>query len=57
MIFCNKKNNAVYMLEKFRKKLISEEHFFKSNIYLYLFEKSFTLNSQKFDIVQLYENL
>ena len=56
-LFCKKKNNAIYILEKFRKRLISEEHLFKSNIYLYLIEKSFTLDSQKFNIVQLYENL
>ena len=60
MLCCIKKNkNVVYILEQFRKKLLSEEHFFKANIFLCLAEKILPLESigKKIDLVGLYENL
>ena len=60
MLCCiKKKKNLVYILEQFRKKLISEEHFFKANIFLCLAEKFLPLNSigKRIDLVELYENL
>ena len=60
VIFCIRKNkNAVFVLEQFRKKLLSEEHFFRTNIFLCLAEKFIPLNNigKKIDIVELYENL
>ena len=58
-LFCYKKsNNYVLILKKFRRKLLSEEHFFRSQNYLYLFEKYFDLReSKKIDIIELYKNL
>ena len=60
MLCCiRKKRNAIFVLEQFRKKLLSEEHFFRTNIFLCLAEKFLPLNSigRKIDIVELYENL
>ena len=60
ILFCIRRNkNAVYVLEQFRKKLLSEEHLFRTNIFLCLAEKFLPLNSigKKIDIVELYENL
>ena len=57
---CLKKSqNLIYVLEQFRKKLLSEEHFFKINIFLCLAEKYLPFNriEKKIDIVELYENL
>ena len=57
--FCYKKPKNYYLtLGKFRKKLLSEEHFFRTHNYLYLFEKCFDIQeSKKIDIVELYKNL
>ena len=59
-IFCffEEKRNAIYILKQFRKKLLSEEHFFRTNILLCLAEKNVKVNgSENVDIVQLYKNL
>ena len=55
----NKKGKLFYILTSFRKKLLSEEHFFKANIFLCLAEKILPLDSigKKIDLVELYENL
>ena len=57
--FCYKRpNDYFFILNKFRRKLLSEEHFFRSQNYLYLFEKYFDLReSKKIDIIELYKNL
>ena len=57
--FCVKRpKNYFFILKNFRKKLLSEEHFFRSQNYLYLFEKYFDLReSKKIDIIELYKNL
>ena len=52
------KKNVVYVLEKFRKKLLSEEHFFRTNLFLCLAEKKVELNNiGNVDLIQLYQNL
>ena len=58
-LFCYKKPRHYYLtLTMFRKKLLSEEHFFRTHNYLYLFEKCFDLQeSKKIDIIELYKNL
>ena len=58
-ILCYKKPRHYYRtLTKFRKKLLSEEHFFRTHNFLYLFEKCFDIQeSQKIDIIELYKNL
>ena len=58
-LFCYKKPRNYYLtLLTFRKKLLSEEHFFRTHNYLYLFEKCFDFQeSQKIDIIELYKNL
>jgi hypothetical protein len=58
-LFCYKEPRNYYIsMENFRKKLLSEEHFFRTHNYLYLFEKSFELQeSKKIDIIELYKNL
>jgi hypothetical protein len=57
--FCDKRAKRYhYVMEKFRVKLLSEEHFFRTHNYLYLFEKCFDLQeSKKIDIIELYKNL
>jgi len=57
--FCNKRAKRYhYVMDKFRVKLLSEEHFFRTHNYLYLFEKCFDLQeSKKIDIIELYKNL
>ena len=57
--FCFQKAKMYhYILDKFRKKLLSEEHFFRTHNYLYLFEKCFDIQeSKKIDIIELYKNL
>lgn len=57
--FCDKRAKRYhYVMDKFRVKLLSEEHFFRTHNYLYLFEKCFDLEeSQKIDIIELYKNL
>ena len=53
-----KKGKTFYIINKFRRKLISEEHIFKSHIFLYYFEKYFDLKkSEKIDIAELYSYL
>ena len=56
---CKKENNNVFfVLQNFRKKLLSKEHFFKIQNSLYLIEKCFGLKETKiFDVVELYKNL
>ena len=58
-LFCYKEPRNYYKtMENFRKKLLSEEHFFRTHNYLYLFEKYFDLQeSKKIDIIELYKNL
>ena len=58
-LFCYKRPRNYYLtLTSFRKKLLSEEHFFRTHNYLYLFEKCFDLQeSKKIDIIELYKNL
>ena len=52
------KKNVVYILEKFRKKLLSEEHLFRTNLFLCLAEKKVELNNiGNVDLIQLYQNL
>ena len=57
--FCSSKNNqsGVYVLEHFRKKLLSEEHFYRSHLNLYLLEKYFDMEQEKADILELFKNL
>ena len=58
LLFYKKPRNYYSILEQFRKKLLSEEHFFRTHNFLYLFEKSFDLQeSKKIDIIELYKNL
>ena len=58
-LFCYKEPRNYYkIMENFRIKLLSEEHFFRTHNYLYLFEKYFDLQeSKKIDIIELYKNL
>ena len=58
-LFSNKKNkqNGVYILNHFRKKLLSEEHFYRSHLNLYLLEKYFDMEQEKADILELFKNL
>ena len=58
-LLCYKKPKNYYLtLIRFRKKLLSEEHFFRTHNYLYLFEKCFDIQeSEKIDIIELYKNL
>ena len=56
---CNKKKkiNGIYILDIFRKKLISEEHLYRAHINLYSLEKYFGMEKEKVDILELYKNL
>ena len=55
---CNKKKkNTANILERFRRKLISEEHLYRSHINLYSLEKYFETQKKKIDILELYKNL
>lgn len=46
------------VLNRFREKLLSEEHLFRINIFLYHLEKYFNIKeTDKIDILELYENL
>ena len=58
-LLCYKRPKSYYsVLSRFRTKLLSEEHFFRTHNYLYLFEKCFDIQeSQKIDIIELYKNL
>jgi hypothetical protein len=57
--FCYKREKKFYyVLNNFRQKLLSEEHFFKTQNSIYLFEKYLDIQeSQKIDIIELYKNL
>ena len=51
-------NKSFDLINKFRNKLLSEEHFFRSFINLYLLEKIFQIDElHKFEINELYNNL
>ena len=57
-VFSNKYENKLWLLKKFRKKLLSEEHLYRAFINLYLIQKIFQIDeSHKFDINELYNNL
>ena len=53
----NNNKNGVYILDHFRKKLLSEEHFYRSHLYLYLLEKYFEIEQEKADIYELFKSL
>ena len=47
-----------YIIKKFRKKLLSEEHIFRTHIFLYYFKQFFdVMESEKIDITELYNYL
>ena len=53
-----KRGKVFYIINKFRKKLISEEHLFNNQIFLYYLEKYFDINeSEKIDFMELYNYL
>ena len=53
-----KKELPFYILGNFRKKLLSEEHFCRNQVLVYYLKKYFDIEeSQKIDIIELYENL
>ena len=56
---CNKrKESSIDLIYNFRKRLLSEEHLYKTHINLYLLEKIFQIEDQyKFDPNELYNNL
>ena len=57
---CHKKEEyrSFDLINKFRNKLLSEEHLFRSFINLYLLEKIFQIDEpHKFEINELYNNL
>ena len=57
-LFFNKtKQNGLYILEHFRRKLLSEEHFYRSHLNLYLLVKYFDMEQEKADIFELFKNL
>ena len=52
------RNKPFYIINSFREKLLSEEHLFRSHVYLYYLEKYFgVLESGKVDITELYNYL
>lgn len=52
------KKRIFFVLKIFRKKVLSEEHIFRSNIILYHLEKYFDIKeTKKIDILDLYENM
>lgn len=52
------KKRGFEVLNKFRQKLLGEEHLFRTNIFLYHIEKYFNIKERdKIDIYELYENL
>ena len=53
-----KKGRSFNILNKFRKKLLSEEHIFRAHVFLYYLEKYFDIEeTQKVDITELYSYL
>ena len=59
LFFCNMKSgNKIYLINRFRNKLLSEEHLYKSHINLYLLQKIFQIEeTYKMDFKELYDNL
>ena len=52
------KKRIFFILNNFRKKILGEEHIFKSNIILFYLEKYFDIQeNKKIDVLDLYENL
>ena len=51
------KHDAIYIFEQFRKKLLSEEHNFRTSIFLCLNEKILVEPKRKIDLNELYDNL
>ena len=52
------KKRIFFVLKIFRKKVLSEEHIFRSNIILYHLEKYFDIKeTKKIDVLDLYENM
>jgi hypothetical protein len=52
------KYGLFYVLDKNMKKLISEEHLYKSNIISYYLEHYFDIKEEKkIDLIELYKNL
>ena len=51
------KKNAIYIFEQFRKKLLSEEHNFRTSMFLCFSEKIFVEHKRKIDLIELYDNL
>ena len=52
------KKRAFYILDKFRRKILGEDHVFRTNLFLYQLKKYFNIKeSEKVDIFELYENL
>jgi len=52
------KKRIFYILDKFRKKILGEDHVFRTNLFLYQLKKYFNIKeSEKVDIYELYENL
>ena len=59
LFLCNKrKESSIDLIYNFRKRLLSEEHLYKTHINLYLLEKIFQIDEQyKFEPNELYNNL
>ena len=59
LFFCNvKSENKIYLINRFRNKLLSEEHLYKSHINLFLLQKIFQIEeTYKLDFKELYDNL
>ena len=54
----SKSGKIFYIINKFRKKLLSEEHIFRTHIFLYYFKKFFdNIESENIDITELYNYL
>ena len=54
----SERSKPFYIIDSFREKLLSEEHFFRSHVYLYYLEKYFgVVESGKIDITELYNYL
>ena len=52
------KKRVFYIFDKFRKKILGEDHVFRTNLFLYQLKKYFNIKeSEKVDIYELYENL
>ena len=52
------KKRVFYIFDKFRKKILGEDHIFRTNLFLYQLKKYFNIKeTEKIDIYELYENL